>query len=153
MKKLFAVTTDTESFEGKFIIKTKLIFGYDKLAELIKTTRQKHDLKRIDGYDSEHKLKEHFDTIGSSSLRLRFDDTIMYVQAVSEPECDQFAVEIKEHATGKAYCPCCDAPLEYHQQGSTHIYSCPECPIICFEFSDNSNTAQLNEYLQFTQNQ
>jgi endogenous inhibitor of DNA gyrase (YacG/DUF329 family) len=31
-------------------------------------------------------------------------------------------------------CPLCDAPLTYENTNDTHMYTCPDCPFIGFEY-------------------
>lgn len=45
-------------------------------------------------------------------------------------------------------CPNCETVLEHREQGKTHIYVCPECPFIGFEYLNKDNIFDLYENLE-----
>ena len=50
-------------------------------------------------------------------------------------------------------CPMCsyptlEQPLQWEQHNNTHIYVCPICPFIGFEFIDITNVDDLKDYLK-----
>lgn len=44
-------------------------------------------------------------------------------------------------------CPLCNSTLKYKKTWQTHIWSCPECPFIGFEFHSEQDTINLKLYL------
>ena len=45
-------------------------------------------------------------------------------------------------------CPMCDKPLSYEPCNGTHIYTCPDCPFVGFEYLTKKNTEDLSAYLE-----
>lgn len=56
----------------------------------------------------------------------------------------------------KMCCPMCDTELSWNptnlvyqsNEETTHIYTCPECPFVGFEFYSKRNTDDLSKYLK-----
>lgn len=51
-------------------------------------------------------------------------------------------------ATLQAYCPLCDETMEYKEVNGTHLWTCPECPAVLYEYRTIKDTENLNAYLE-----
>ena len=49
-------------------------------------------------------------------------------------------------------CPSCDTKLKYSRFKFAHIWKCPSCPIIVYEYYNASDTASLNEFMERNSN-
>lgn len=48
----------------------------------------------------------------------------------------------------KIKCPLCNEKTKYKEVKGTHIWSCPVCPFVAFEYYNKENTKQLTEHLK-----
>ena len=48
----------------------------------------------------------------------------------------------------KAICPLCNELLKHHPTRMTHLWTCPACPFVGFEFYDEENLKDLKSYLK-----
>ena len=49
-------------------------------------------------------------------------------------------------------CPLCEKEiLIYEKYKDTHIWSCGDCSMVCFEYYSKKNTTELNEKLEQSQ--
>lgn len=54
---------------------------------------------------------------------------------------------IDEKTKAPFQCPLCGEDVEYKEYKNTHIWSCPVCPFVSFEYYDDSDSAKVVEYL------
>lgn len=64
--------------------------------------------------------------------------------------CDEdlYGIETYEEKTEAPFkCPLCGEDIEYKEYKNTHIWSCPVCPFVSFEYYDDNDTAKVLEFL------
>lgn len=45
------------------------------------------------------------------------------------------------------YCPSCEEKMEYKEKNDTHVWICPDCPFIVFEYYNKGDIDNLYQIL------